>query len=305
MDKPSTAELKKLLLQCQSEDFPDAYLYLKYLDLYLYFFGRPAGTISRKDAEAVMRKYPPEIVEQVRQAVKRTARTLADPVENTYHAKVLDRNLARKIITVDRSIDVRSAEVIIPYSTANDIVLHHPKSIAVMACACREMQENPCLPLDVCLWIGEPFVSFMVEHHPEKARRIDEEEALYIIDVAARNGLVHHAFFKKELGNRFYSICNCCSCCCLAMQAWHKGFRAQLKPSGFVAHVDEQLCIGCGECEQLCPFGAVKLDQETEKATVCFDVCMGCGACTVNCETGALKLKREPSKGVPMDVEKL
>ena len=305
MEKPTTKDLRKLFEPGSANDFLHAYLYLKYMDLYVYFFGSPGGAVTKKDAARVLAKYPPEVAEMVAHAVKVAASTLAHPQKNTYHAKVLNRDLARKIITLDRKVEMRQAETIIPYQTANDIILRQPKAIAVMNCACRELQENPCAPMEVCLWIGDPFVSFIVEHHPEKARRIDEEEALSIIETSDKEGYVHHAFFKKEMGNRFYCICNCCSCCCLAMQAWHKGFKNQLRPSGFAAVVDAEKCIGCGECEEACPFKAVSLDPETDRAVVDFDTCMGCGICAGRCETGSISLKREPAKGTPFDVEAL
>ena len=34
---------------------------------------------------------------------------------------------------------------------------------------------------------------------------------------ARAKGFVHCAYFKKDLGRRFFSICNCCSCCCQGM----------------------------------------------------------------------------------------
>ena len=200
MEKPTTRDLRKLFEPGSANDFLHAHLYLKYLDLYVYFFGNPSGAVTKKDAARVLAKYPPEVLEMVSQAVKVAASTLAHPQKNSYHAKVLNRDLARKIITLDRKLEMRGAETIIPYQTANDIILSQPKAIAVMNCACREMQENPCSPMELCLWIGDPFVSFIVEHHPEKARRIDEEEALSIIEASDKERIRTSCLFQKGDG---------------------------------------------------------------------------------------------------------
>jgi heterodisulfide reductase subunit A-like polyferredoxin len=75
---------------------------------------------------------------------------------------------------------------------------------------------------------------------------------------------------------RFYAICNCCSCCCGAMQAHHNG-TPMLASSGYVAHVDAELCAACGTCADYCQFAAISVDN----GFACIDAtaCMGCGVC--------------------------
>ncbi len=52
--------------------------------------------------------------------------------------------------------------------------------------------------------------------------------------------------------------------------------------------IDRSLCIGCGACVDVCPFGALSLDEQ-EIATV-NDNCTACGACVEECPTEALSL---------------
>jgi ferredoxin len=112
--------------------------------------------------------------------------------------------------------------------------------------------------LDVCLVIGEPFAGFVIEHHPERARWITQGEAVEILEAEHERGHVHHAFFKDAMLERFYAICNCCSCCCGAMQA-HRNGTPMLASSGYVAQVDNTLCIGCGDCEEYCQFHSISV----------------------------------------------
>jgi len=55
--------------------------------------------------------------------------------------------------------------------------------------------------------------------------------------------------------------------------------------------VDEEKCIGCGYCEQVCNYGAVRLEDIVEGrrvAVVDKSKCYGCGLCTTVCPTRAI-----------------
>jgi len=218
---------------------------------------------------------------------------------DTYHAKVMPLDKASKLIIVNQPINMPDLEQIIPYKRARDIILENPDHIALLKCPCRAAQEAPCQPEDVCLVIGEPFASFIVEHHPDKARWINQQEAVTIMEAEDARGHVHHAFFKDAMLDRFYSICNCCSCCCGAINA-HRNGTPMLASSGYVSEVDHELCIGCSLCSGFCQFDALTIKDGL--ANVDLEKCMGCGVCSSKCEQGAIKLRLEPAKGVPLDI---
>ena len=52
-------------------------------------------------------------------------------------------------------------------------------------------------------------------------------------------------------------------------------------------HVNTDLCIGCGCCGEVCPQGALELE---EKAVSVEEFCVSCGACIDMCPVGALSL---------------
>lgn len=219
-----------------------------------------------------------------------------------YHAKVMPLDKANKLVTVNKNINMPDLEQIIPYKRARDIILKNPDHIAAFKCPCRAAMENPCQPEDVCLVIGEPFTSFIVEHHPDKARRISQQEAEAIIAEEENRGHVHHAFFKDAMLDRFYAICNCCSCCCGAINA-HKRGNPMLASSGYVSEVNPDLCIGCETCVDFCQFEAMGVIDG--QAYVDTEKCMGCGVCKNKCEQEAIILKRDPTKGEPLDISSL
>jgi Pyruvate/2-oxoacid:ferredoxin oxidoreductase delta subunit len=216
-----------------------------------------------------------------------------------YHAKVMPLEKASKLITVNKPITMPDLEQVIPYKRARDIILENPDHIAVLKCPCRAAHEKPCQPEDVCLAIGEPFASFIVEHHPDKARWVTQQEAVAIVEAEEDRGHVHHAFFKDAMLDRFYAICNCCSCCCGAINA-HKNGTPMLASSGYVSEVNHNLCIGCGICSDFCQFDAIRTADGL--STVDFEKCMGCGVCENKCEQEAITLKRDPAKGEPLDI---
>lgn len=66
-----------------------------------------------------------------------------------------------------------------------------------------------------------------------------------------------------------------------------------LRLDGMVAAVDPDLCVGCGACEEECPYQAIEMTADPEgKATarVLTAACKGCGVCAGSCPTGAADL---------------
>jgi Pyruvate/2-oxoacid:ferredoxin oxidoreductase delta subunit len=235
-----------------------------------------------------------------RQAQRHAAPASSPGFADTYHGKVVPPAAARQLIMVQQEVNLPELEHIIPYAMARDIVLKNPDRIAVLDCPCRASRPNPCLPLDVCLIVGEPFASFVVEHHPRRARFISRQEAEDILQAEHARGHVHHAFFKDAMLGRFYAICNCCSCCCGAMQAMRAGV-PMLASSGYVARQRaEEECAGCGECAAACPFQAIEM--RDGRAWVMEKRCMGCGVCVDRCPSHILRLEREPAKGEPLEI---
>jgi ferredoxin len=221
---------------------------------------------------------------------------------DSYHGKVMPLQAAKGLVRVGQDISLNDLERVIPYAFARDLILRQPDHLVALECPCRAVRPNPCLPLDVCLIMGEPFASFIAEHHPRRSRRVSPEEAASILEAEHRRGHVHHAFFKDAMLGRFYAICNCCSCCCGAMNA-HRTGTPMLASSGYRCRVQAGLCIGCGACVDACPFHAITIRGET--AEVDSKLCMGCGVCIERCEREAISLERDSSLPVPLELEEL
>jgi Pyruvate/2-oxoacid:ferredoxin oxidoreductase delta subunit len=216
-----------------------------------------------------------------------------------YHGKVTTLESARQLITINEPINLPDLEQVVPYVRARAIIQENPDHIAVLDCPCRFHVDDPCLPMDVCIVVGEPFASFIVDHNSEHARWITPEEAVGILEAEDARGHVHHAFFKDAMLGRFYAICNCCSCCCGAIGS-HKNGTPMLASSGYVAYIDEYECISCDTCSEYCQFDALGL--KDGMGFVANELCMGCGVCVSKCPQNAIRLLRDESKGTPLEI---
>lgn len=219
-----------------------------------------------------------------------------------YHGKTLLVDESRKLVKIGKSINLGDLEQVVPYDRAREIILNNPEKIAVLECPCRASKKNPCLPLDVCLIIGEPFADFILEHHPGRSRRVSADEAASILEQEHERGHVQHAFFKDAMLNRFYAICNCCSCCCGAIKS-HRNGVPMLASSGYVSKADHDNCLGCAECLKSCQFRAIKMIHK--RPVIDSDQCMGCGVCVDQCPEKCLCLELSPDKCPPLEISKL
>ncbi len=228
----------------------------------------------------------------------KAARKLADH----YHGKVLTHDHAHAIVTLDRDVPLQEIEQIVPYPTARNIVLNGPPDVAAYECYCRHSRKTHCGPTQVCMVVGKPFTDFVLEHNPGKARRLTQAEALDLLEAEHARGHVHSAWFKDAMLDRFYAICNCCKCCCGGIAMMRQGV-AIMASSGYVAHIDQEVCARCGDCVEACPFNA--LSKNGGGTVLNWDLCLGCGVCEARCSTGAMTLVRDERKGLPLDVRLL
>jgi heterodisulfide reductase subunit A len=64
----------------------------------------------------------------------------------------------------------------------------------------------------------------------------------------------------------------------------------KLTHSPEVAYIDEEICSGCGICEAVCPYAAIKVDS-SGVAVVNEILCSGGGVCTAACPVGAIEIR--------------
>jgi len=68
-------------------------------------------------------------------------------------------------------------------------------------------------------------------------------------------------------------------------------FKDKLISSAIVAEIDEQSCVGCMGCIDVCPYQAISYDPEQGVCRVNTVLCKGCGSCAAACPSESVQLK--------------
>ena len=66
--------------------------------------------------------------------------------------------------------------------------------------------------------------------------------------------------------------------------------RDTINVGGIVSEINPRLCSGCMGCIEVCPYGAISMDDEKGVAVVNSALCKGCGACAAACPSEAPSL---------------
>jgi heterodisulfide reductase subunit A len=66
--------------------------------------------------------------------------------------------------------------------------------------------------------------------------------------------------------------------------------RGQVPVEAATSYIVEELCAGCGQCAQVCAYGALKIHPLRGIMTVNPVLCQGCGACAATCPSGAINV---------------
>jgi len=235
-----------------------------------------------------------------------------DMVYSRYHAKVITPAEFTKILTLNHDVDLGpdDSKQIIPFEYANNIILEEPEYIAVMDCPCRMSRANPCQPINVCMGIGRHYAELWMDVGEKyHVRKVTQAEALQLLTAARARGCITAAWFKVATGARTGVICSCCSCCCGGIEGMRIARKltggaplTNIAPSGYRVVIDEDLCVECGHCSEICKFGAMLRDDAGIR-TYDFAECLGCGLCVEHCQSGGLKLEFNPAGGLPLDLD--
>ena len=81
-----------------------------------------------------------------------------------------------------------------------------------------------------------------------------------------------------------------------------------LETEGITSYIDEEKCIGCGKCLEICPYNAIQLyditkpmglfTESIKKAQVIKAICKGCGTCFAECPTSAIIMNHYGNKQI-------
>ncbi|MFO7798097.1 MAG: FAD-dependent oxidoreductase [Promethearchaeia archaeon] len=91
--------------------------------------------------------------------------------------------------------------------------------------------------------------------------------------------------------------------------------KGEVETEGITCYVNEEKCIGCGACAEICPYNAIEMLEITKqiglytvnekKAHVIKALCKGCGACAAECPLGAINQRHFSNFQIRKQIELL
>ncbi len=189
---------------------------------------------------------------------------------------------------------------ILDYERATHII-EDADFIGVGTCFCRHKNFHlgiPCklnAPMETCLTFGN--VARSLAEHGGYTRPIDKSEALEILEMSYGYNLVQ---MGENVRERPAFMCNCCGCCCEALEAVRRFAPMQpIATTNYLPKINPDECVSCGKCEKVCPILAISMQEreasvDKKKPVIDETICLGCGVCARNCPKKAITLQRRP-----------
>jgi electron transport complex protein RnfB len=195
------------------------------------------------------------------------------------------------VVTIEKTIPYGMD--IFPHEHAIRLVEDSPH-VALGQCQCRFSVQKCDAPLDVCIMLNN-WADFTI--HRGLAVKVSKDEAIDAMQRADQAGLVPTTTNTK--GAVPY-ICHCCPCCCFMLRGIVEFKQSTLASSSFLAVVDKDACVGCGDCVERCPFHAMVLDED-DRAQTTAEHCYGCGVCFSACPCEAISMTKRAKSPEPYD----
>jgi len=219
------------------------------------------------------------------------ARNMAGLVAKYFNRKVTTKAYSSKTkpyryIPVSGTIKT-DIQAVLPHHTMESVI-EKVTDFAVCHCSCRmiaRLRGSPCNhSTEICIKFDE-VARYVIDKG--LGRKITREEAQRLIQQAEEEGLVH--FVDNARGGIKHN-CNCCGCAC-----WNVGAikrrkipRDAIMEVYFTRSTDEEECVGCGKCAEICPVAAVEMKHDVP--VVDPDWCIGCGVCATGCPANAVQM---------------
>lgn len=192
------------------------------------------------------------------------------------------------MVTVPVGTQIKGDHLVLNLQEARGI-LEYAERIVLMDCTCRKQRGNCDAPVHTCLRLNQRAAQALESEELRKLNPhlVTVEQALTVLEMSHRSGLVHLAIaVDQDLINE---VCSCCTCCCMALSAATRfGLAPKLLTSSAASITEESKCVACGTCVDRCRFGA----RETTGGSLFThpDRCLGCGLCVSTCPQQAIKL---------------
>ena len=201
---------------------------------------------------------------------------------------------AVKTALINRSREEHFGQVL-PIEEISELV-RKARTVVRMPCACRwniEKKEIRCcyaISYGPDAWYRGIDMSYFGNTSDEGLEPVTPDEAVTQMAEMEEHGAVHTIWTMMTpfIG----AVCNCSLDECLAMRTLSRVHVETMERAEYVAVIDEELCSGCGLCDEACHFNAIGSVPGDGRSVARIDPikCFGCGLCRRVCSTGSISL---------------
>ncbi|MCF0105689.1 MAG: FAD-dependent oxidoreductase [Holdemanella sp.] len=138
--------------------------------------------------------------------------------------------------------------------------INNAQRYSVADCACRtaaKLVGKGCEhPIEgTCMQFDETADYYV---RTGRGHYLTKEEIMDRLEYVEKSGLVHCAF---QVEGKDYTtfICNCCGCSCSGLRTINRVDANPMSHSNFRAKINEDKCVACGDCVEVCTMNAVYL----------------------------------------------
>ncbi len=218
--------------------------------------------------------------------LKTIAERIAQPIKPDENDRVDTRYrkfLHHQVVTFDEARQV--------LKLASQQTDEHERAVVQLPCICRHTSYGGddklrCLGIAFSHTYTRRFPSYLGGNH----QYMSAEEAAVLLDYWVKEESIVHAV--SALGVPYIGmLCNCdMNVCRPFIHRQRLGISSPWYKGHYTVQVDDTKCVGCGECEEQCPFEVIKVDSRDNIAMVDLEECHGCGVCTKHCDSQAIHL---------------
>lgn len=183
---------------------------------------------------------------------------------------------------------------VVPLQDCFDMIDIATGPFVAMMCICRKRTratEENSLWEHSCLGVGSAQLKWKrwMERYRGGIEFLSPSQAKEWLDHWDAQGMVH-IIMGEGIGS-IAGICNCDYPDCIAIRMrLDYDIAAMCIKAEYVAKINYNRCIGCGDCISRCQFGAMKNEITVKKTSIDPYRCFGCGVCQRVCEQKAIDL---------------
>ena len=196
------------------------------------------------------------------------------------------RGKVAEVIGTPRTEDEKGKVIVRVEDTLVGAVRRIPLDMVVL-CTALEQPEGLDKVAKMCsVSIGKD--GFIIEKHPKLGPVATATDGVFVAGVAQS---------PKDIPDTVAQA-SAASSAVLSMIT-----REKIEIEAATAEIIEEKCSGCRICNNLCPYLAIKFDEEKSVSVINEALCKGCGTCVAACPSNAIKAKHFDNKQIFAEIE--